>query len=203
MRKNGRTGRRPGTPDTRETILSAARDAFAEKGFDGATVRAIATAAAVDPALVHHYFGTKEQLFLAAMRIPVDPAEIIPVVVGGGPDNAGENLIRMFLKMWDSPFGSAGTALVRSAVSSEWTARLLREFLVTQLLRRITRELGVDPAEAPLRGALVASQIAGLAMTRYIIKLEPIASAAPELLIAAMGPTIQRYFTGPMNSPAP
>lgn len=193
-----RTGRRPGNPDTRETILTAAREAFAERGFDAASIRAIATAANVDPALVHHYFGTKEELFRATVSIPVDPAELVPRVLAGGPDEVGERLVRTFLAVWDSPVGTAAVALLRSAVSNQWTARLLREFLVTQVLRRVVDQLDLDPAEVPLRGALVATQIAGLAMMRYVIRLEPVASAPPDTLVATIGPTVQRYLTGPL-----
>jgi AcrR family transcriptional regulator len=191
-----RTGRRPGNPDTRQAILDAARTAFAERGFDAASIRGIATAAGVDPALVHHYFGTKEELFRATVDIPIDPAQLVPVVLAGGPEGAGERLVRTFLGVWDSPVGAAAVALLRSAVSSEWTARLLREFLVTQVLRRVLDQLDLDPAEVPLRGALVATQVAGLAMMRYVIRLEPVASADPEALVATIGPTVQRYLTG-------
>lgn len=197
-----RTGRRPGTPDTRETILASAREAFAERGFDAATVRQIATRAGVDPALVHHYFGTKEQLFLAAVRIPLNPAEVLPAVMADGVDHIGVNLVRAFLRIWDSPAGPAAAAVLRSAMSSDWTVRLLREFLTTQLLRRIVQESGLDPAEAPLRSGLVATQMAGLAFMRYIIRLEPIASAPSEVLVAAIAPTVQRYITGPLPSPS-
>lgn len=193
-----RTGRRPGNPDTRETILAAARATFAERGFDAASIRVIATAAGVDPALVHHYFGTKEELFRATVSIPVDPAELVPRVLAGGPDEVGERLVRTFLAVWDSPVGTAAVALLRSAVSNQWTARLLREFLVTQVLRRVVDQLDLDPAEVPLRGALVATQIAGLAMMRYVIRLEPVASAPPDTLVATIGPTVQRYLTGPL-----
>ncbi|GIJ37349.1 TetR/AcrR family transcriptional regulator [Micromonospora andamanensis] len=191
-----RSGRRPGKPGTRDTILEAARSTFAERGFDASTIRAIAAAAGVDPALVHHYFGTKEQLFLAAMRFPVDPRELLPKVLAGDRDGLGERLVRMFVTVWDSPAGAAGVALLRSAVSSEWTARLLREFLTTQVLRRVLDQLDVDPAEVPLRGSLVASQLVGLALMRYVIRLEPVASVAPDTLIATVGPTVHRYLTG-------
>ncbi|MEU1838874.1 TetR family transcriptional regulator [Micromonospora chersina] len=195
-----RTGRRPGNPDTREAILTAARAAFADRGFDAASIRAIATAAGVDPALVHHYFGTKEELFRATVAIPVDPAELVPRVLAGGRDEVGERLVRTFLAVWDSPVGTAAVALLRSAVSNQWTARLLREFLVTQVLRRVVEQLDLDPAETPLRGALVATQIAGLAMMRYVIRLEPVASASPDTLAATIGPTVQRYLTGPLDT---
>ena len=194
-----RSGRRPGNPDTRETILAAARQAFGERGFDRASIRAIATSAGVDPALVHHYFGTKEGLFRATIDIPFDPGEIIPQVFGPGPDGAGERLIRFFLQAWDSPAGTAGVAMLRSAVSNEWTARLVREFLVTQVLRRAMAQLGMDPAVAPLRSALIASQLAGLMLVRYILRIEPLASAPPEVLVTTIGPNLQRYLTGDLG----
>ncbi|RIV38348.1 TetR/AcrR family transcriptional regulator [Micromonospora radicis] len=191
-----RTGRRPGNPATRDAILDAARAAFAQRGFDASTIRAIAASAGVDPALVHHYFGNKDQLFLAAMQAPVDPRELLPKVLAGDRDGLGERLVRMFLTVWDSPAGTAGVALLRSAVSNEWTARLLREFLATQVLRRVLDHLDVDPAELPLRGSLVATQLIGLAMMRHVVRLEPVASATPESLVALVGPTVQRYLTG-------
>ncbi|MFC0003242.1 TetR/AcrR family transcriptional regulator [Micromonospora siamensis] len=194
-----RTGRRPGNPDTRDAILAAARTAFAERGFDAASIRAIATTAGVDPALVHHYFRTKEELFRATVAIPIDPAELLPRVLAGGRDEVGARLVRTFLGVWDSPVGTAAVALLRSAVSNQWTARLLREFLTTQILRRVLDQLDLDPAEAPLRGSLVSTQLAGLAMMRYVIRLEPVASATPDTLVATIGPTLQRYLTGPLD----
>jgi AcrR family transcriptional regulator len=201
MGRTRRSGRRPGNPDTRAAILTAARDAFAERGFDATSIRTIATSAGVDPALVHHYFGTKEQLFLAAMQVPFDPREIIPAVVAGDRAEIGVRLVGAFLKIWDSPAGTAAAALLRSAMSNDWTVRLLREFLVTQVLRRAMGQLELDPAEAPYRAVLVASQMAGLAMTRYIVAIEPIASAPPDWVVAAVAPTIQRYLTGPLPPP--
>ncbi|OWV10224.1 TetR family transcriptional regulator [Micromonospora wenchangensis] len=198
-----RTGRRPGNQDTREAILAAARSAFAERGFDAASIRQIATAAGVDPALVHHYFGSKEELFRATVDIPVDPGALLPAVLAGDPDGIGERLVRTFLGVWDSPAGGAAVALLRSATNSEWTARLMREFLTTQVLRRVLDQLDVDPAELPLRGGLVATQMIGLAMMRYVIRLEPVASATADTLAAALGPTIHRYLTAPLSPAAP
>jgi AcrR family transcriptional regulator len=191
-----RSGRRPGNQDTKQSILEAARLVFAEKGFDQASIRAIATEAKVDPALVHHYFGTKEKLFLASMNAPLDPAELVPKAMQGPRDQAGERLVRLMLSVWDSPAGAAAVALLRSAMSNEWTARLMREFVVTQVLRRAVAEFVMDPAEASTRAALVATQVAGLATVRYILKVEPVASAPAEQLVAAIGPTVQRYLTG-------
>lgn len=198
-----RIGRRPGNPDTRATILAAARTTFAERGFDQASIRAIAATAGVDPALVHHYFGSKDKLFLAAMNAPADPAQVVPTILAGDPDQIGERLVRAFLSIWDSPAGTPAVALLRSAVSNEWTARLLREFLTTQVLRPVLDHLDADPAQAPLRGSLVASQLFGLAMARHVLRLEPIASAAPETLISSVGPTMQRYLTAPLEGQPP
>jgi AcrR family transcriptional regulator len=183
-------------------VLAAARTAFAEKGFDGATIRGIATAAGVDPALVHHYFGTKDALFLAAVEAPADPQDLLPEVLAGGPDALGERLVRMFLEVWDGPAQPAGLALVRSAVGNEWTARLLREFLVARVLRGIVSTLDAPPAEREARGALVASQLVGLVMARYVLRIEPLASASAESLVDALAPTLQRYLTGEVVLPS-
>jgi AcrR family transcriptional regulator len=189
-----RSGRRPGNQDTKQSILDAARTIFAETGYDKASVRAIAAAAQVDPALIHHYFGTKEKLFLATISSPINPAELVPKAMAGPREQAGERLVALVVSVWDSPAGGAAVALMRSALSNEWTARLMREFVVTQVLRRAIRELDIDEKEAPIRAALVATQIAGLAMVRYVIKVEPVASASPDQLVAAIGPTVQRYL---------
>jgi AcrR family transcriptional regulator len=194
-----RTGRRPGNQDTREAILAAARKAFTERGYDKASIRQIATLAEVDPALVHHYFGSKDKLFLATMEAPIDPGEVIPQVFAAGTDGVGERLVRMVLTVWDSPAGGSIVALLRSALSHDYSARMLREFVTSQILRRIVQHLDIDPKEAPLRSTLAASQLVGLAMTRYIVKIEPIASTPREVLVSAIGPTIQRYLTGPVD----
>ncbi len=194
-----RSGRRPGNQDTRQSILDAAQAVFAERGFDNASIRAIATAAKVDPALVHHYFGTKDKLFLASMNSPIDPADLVPKAMAGPRDQAGERLVRMFLGVWDSPSGAAAVALLRSAMSNEWTARLMREFVITQVLRRAIAELGMDGEDAKLRTALVATQMAGIAVVRYILKVEPVASADSETLVRAIAPNVQRYLTGDLQ----
>jgi AcrR family transcriptional regulator len=196
-----RTGRRPGKHNTREAILLAAREAFADRGFDQASIRQIATSAGVDPALVHHYFGTKEQLFLATVGAPIDPGTLFPHVLDGGIEQVPERLVGTFVRLWDDPvLGSAAVALVRSALQHDWSARIVREFLTTQILRRVLNQLDLDPAESPMRGALIASQMIGMAMIRYVLKLEPLASAAPEAVVASLAPTIRRYLLEPLPS---
>jgi AcrR family transcriptional regulator len=194
-----RTGRRKGSPDTREAILEAARATFAERGFDGASIRAIAAAASVDPALVHHYFGPKEQLFLATVGAPVDPAELIPAILDGERAEIGERMVRTLLSVWDDPrSGPKLVAIVRSALAHDWSARMLREFLTSQVLRRVIAKAEVPPAEAPIRAALVASQILGLGIARLVLKIEPLATADIDTVVATVGPTLQRYLTGPL-----
>lgn len=201
-RRRRRTGRRPGNPDTREEILAAAREVFAASGYDRASIRQVAAGAGVDPALVHHYFGTKERLFAATVNFPLDPAEIVAKELAGDVAGAGERLVRTFVTIWDSPLGAAGVALLRSAVSHDLAGRLLREFLTSQILRRVATTLDLDPAEAELRASLVASQISGLGLTRYVLKIEPIASASADTVVAAIGPTVQRYLTGRIDAGA-
>jgi AcrR family transcriptional regulator len=194
-----RTGRRPGTSGTREAILEAARGTFAQVGYDRATIRDIAGGAGVDPALVHHYFGNKERLFVAAMELPLEPERILAAVTGGDPQRTGERIASLLLLLWDNTeTRNPLLALVRSAVSNEQAARMLREFVAAAIFTRVARELGM--ADAPLRASLVASQIIGLAIGRYVVRIEPLASTPRETLIAAVAPTIQRYLTGDLGA---
>ena len=152
---------------------------------------------------MHHYFGSTDQLFLAAVQAPADPADLLPEVLAAGREELGTAVVRMLLKVWDGPMRPAGLALVRSAVGNEWTAKLLREFLVTQVLRRVVGTLDLPADEREARGGLVAGQLIGVVMARYVLKVEPLASASPEWLVAAIGPTVQRYLTGDVVLPAP
>ena len=122
-------------------------------------------------------------------------------MLAGGRDDLGENVVRLLLRVWDGPMRPAALALVRSAVGNEWMAKLLREFLVSQVLRHVVGTLGLPPAEREARGALAASQLIGLVMARYVLKVEPLASASPESLVAAIGPNVQRYLTGDVQVP--
>jgi AcrR family transcriptional regulator len=196
-----RTGRRPGVSGTREAILGAARRAFTEHGYQHATVRGVADLAGVDPALVHHYFGTKQELFVAAVRLPVNPVEQLMAVLDEDPGQAGRRMVEAFLSVWDhAATQSPLLALIRSAVGDDHAAAMLREFITEEVLGQIAHRLG--GADARLRATLVGSQIIGLAMARYIVKVEPLASAPPTQVVAAVGPTLQRYLTGDLADPA-
>lgn len=190
-----RTGRRPGEQNTREQILVAARDSFAANGYDGTTIRGVAGQAGVDPALVHYFFGTKDRLFSAVMDIPVSPAAVTEGLLGDGTDGLGEQLARTFLGLWDSPqTGPALVAMLRSAASHQQSAALVRDFVAREILGRIAGEISL--ADADLRAGLCGTQLVGVAMLRYVLRHEPIASAAPAEIVRWLGPTLQRYLTG-------
>jgi AcrR family transcriptional regulator len=194
-----RTGRRPGASGTRDAILEAARREFGQHGYDRATIRGVARGAGVDPALVHYFFGTKAELFAAAMELPVNPAELAQTLLAGEPERIGERLIATFLSVWDHGDNrDVFIGLLRSAVTDEQAATLLREFAVRELFGRVAAALGTPDAE--LRANLVFSQIFGLAVARYILRIEPLASTPGELLAAAVGPTVQRYITGDLDA---
>jgi len=195
-----RTGRRPGVSGTREAILDAARRAFAEHGYQHATIRGVADLAGVDPALVHHYFGTKQALFVAAVQLPVNPVSQLMAVLAEDPGQAGERMVELFLSIWDHAADQSPLlALVRSAVGDEHAAAMLREFITEEVLGQIAHRLGSPDAQ--LRATLVGSQIIGLAMARYIVKVEPLASAPAAQVVEAIGPTLQRYLTGDIAVP--
>jgi|Tabmets5t2r1_1033131.scaffolds.fasta_scaffold08813_1 AcrR family transcriptional regulator len=193
-----RTGRRPGHSGARQAILEAAREAFCEHGYDRASIRAIAGRARVDPALVHHYFGTKQQLFVAAVQLPLQPAEVIGQLPDGDPGTVGERLIRFYLGIGDNRGDrDVVIGLLRSAATSEPAAALLRQFAAEAGIGWMAVQL--DPPNARLRPTLVASQLIGLFMLRYIIKVEPLASASVEEVVAAVAPTVQRYLTAELD----
>jgi AcrR family transcriptional regulator len=188
-----RTGRRPGAPETRGRVLDAARASFGEHGFDGASIRDVAARAGVDPALVHHYFGSKQQLFVAAMEWPIDPGAAIPRVAAGDPDRIGERLARFIVDLWEDPeFQPVITGLIRSAASDPVAAAMLRDLVVSGPLPALTHVAGGPDAE--FRATLVGSQLIGFAMARYVLRIEPLASADRETLIAALAPTLQGYL---------
>jgi len=196
-----RSGRRPGDSGTREQILAAARDLFGATGYGATTIRAVARRAGVDPALVHHYFGTKSGLFTAALELPADPSELMPGLVAQGLDGLGERVVRTFLGIWDGTPGQGPLlALLRSAVASEAAAALLRDVLGQVFLRPLTA--AASPDRPALRASLVASQLVGLAVGRYVVRIDPLASAGPDELAPALGATVDRYLLGPLDRPA-
>jgi AcrR family transcriptional regulator len=196
--------RRPGRPvdetDRRAAIVAAARTEFAGKGYDGASIRAIAARATVDPALVHHYFGTKEQVFVAAMSLPFDPATALPDVLAGDPQQLGERLTRLFLTVWeDARTREPLLALLRSAMTREAAATMMREFVSQALLGRVAGALAGP--DAPLRAQAAVSQLIGTAMLRYVLQVEPVASAPVEELVAVLSPAVQLHLRpGPSDS---
>ncbi|MFD7847375.1 TetR family transcriptional regulator [Nocardia sp. NPDC059764] len=193
-----RSGRRPGNSGTREAILDAARVRFAEVGFDKASIRSIATAAAVDPALVHHYFGTKHQLFAAALQLPIDPQEILAGFAVVPLEQLGEHIIRTVVGIWDSPIGMPAVAAFRSMLASD-DPTLARTFLLEVVLKEIRPRVDSPPGTGAQRAVLAASQLAGLLVTRKILRLEPIASMPIDQLATTIGPTLQRYFTADLD----
>lgn len=193
-----RTGRRPGDSGSRQAILGAARTAFAERGFNDASIRDIAGRAAVDPALVHHFYGSKEQLFAAAMSLPVDLTVAIPALLAGGVEGLGERVVGFFLAAAETG-GEQNTllALLRSAASHERSATMVREFVTQAVLGPVAASL--DRPDPELRANLIGSQLIGLAVIRYVLKMEPLASADRRTIVVAVAPTIQRYLTGRLD----
>ena len=197
-----RTGRRPGEPATRERIAEAARHLFAERGFDRTSVRAVAAEAGVDPALVHHYFGTKQRLFIEAVDFPIDAAGAIRTLSAGGVDDAGERLVRFALRLWDDPVVLPRLlGVLRSAVTDPEAARMLGTLFTRQGPVQLVRALGADQPD--LRAELVGTQLVGLAVARHVLRVEPLASADHETIVAAIGPTMQRYLVGDLGTGGP
>lgn len=195
-----RSGRRPAGSDTRGTILAAARDTFAAHSYGGVTIRQIASAATVDPALVHHYFGTKDQLFLIVLRSEVDPDRILAQLLTGGVDTLGERIVAEFLRLWEGGAGANAGALLRTATTADQIARLVREAVFPRVVDAAVSVAGLDPTEAPLRVAFVASQLSGLVLTRYVLELQPLATTPADIVVCTVGATLQRYLTGELPS---
>ncbi len=192
-RKEGRrrTGRRPGAADTRGEILAAARETFAEKGFDKATVRGIARRAGVDPALVHHYFASKEGMFVAALELPINPEDVLSTLLAGPRAEIGERLTRFVLTMTSSAEARQPVlALVRTAMTNERMVVMIREFMTHALLNRVAETFGIPP----IRMELAFAQMFGVVLTRYVLQLEPLASVDIEELVELLTPTIQRHL---------
>ena len=191
-----RRGRRPGAPDTRAAILAAARELFASSGYAGTSIRGVAAAAGVDAALVHHYFGTKDDLFLAALQLPVDPRVMLAPVAEGGLDGAGERLLRTFVRVWDDERNQPSLLALVRGLAEPSGQRLMRDGVLQMILGPVGRALGVERPEE--RMALVASQLVGVVILRYLLGAEPLASMAADDLVAVYAPTLQRYLVEPL-----
>jgi AcrR family transcriptional regulator len=190
-----RPGRPPGTSDTRERILASARELFARNGIDKTSIRSIAASAGVDAALVHHYFGTKQQLFTAAIRIPIDPMQVIGPLRNTPVDELGVTLPSLLLPLWDSQLGSGIIATMRSLLAGS-DVGLIRTFLQEVITAEIGPRVDDPPGSGAIRIQFVASQLVGVVMARYILELEPFTSLPVDQIAATIGPNLQRYLTG-------
>jgi AcrR family transcriptional regulator len=189
-------GRRPGAPDTREEILGAARELFAVSGFAATSIRSIAARAGVDPALVHHYFDSKADLFVSALQVRIDPRVALRPVIEAGPDGAGERLLRVLLSVWgDEESRTPLLGLVRGALEPAG-ATLVRDALFGLVLAPVGVGLGIDQPER--RMTLVASQLAGIILLRYVVEAPPMVAMTEEQIVASYAPTLQHYLTGPL-----
>jgi AcrR family transcriptional regulator len=188
-----RTGRRPGTPDTRDEILAVARRRFATRGYDATSLRGIANDARVDPALLIHYFGTKDGLFAAAAGLPAGLSQLFAGAQKASLRDFSESLVRVYLQFVDSDQSrNAILALVRSAVSNEKAAAMLREFLAAELLPVV--ESHTEHDDAPLRASLVAAQLIGTAVLRHVLRVDHVAKASPDEIVALVAPVIEQYL---------
>lgn len=190
-----RPGRPVGSSDTRERILTSARELFARNGIGNTSVRAIATDAGVDPALVHHYFGTKEKLFTAAVNVSFDPADILVPLRAAPVEELGRILASLVLAVWDSDVGAGMVAALRSALAGDEIGifrSFLRDIVVTELAARVDNPKG----SGVIRAEFAATQILGVAITRHILELQPMATMPLEQVVDTIAPTLQRYFTG-------
>lgn len=190
-----RPGRRPGGADTRQDILDAARAQFAARGYENTSMRAIARSAEVNSALLHHYFGTKDQLFLAALDFPVRPSDLVARILGGPREGVGERLARFAFGLLEDPAArERAVAALRAAATNEQVARLFRGFVGSEVVGPVAAAIGAP--RSALRAELAMTQVVGMIMGRYVLAVEPLASAPVEELIALVAPTLQRYLAG-------
>jgi AcrR family transcriptional regulator len=195
-------GRRPGPSDTRAQIVEAAKQVFAEHGYDKASLRAIARVAGVDAALVHHYFDGKPDLFMAAMSIPIDPRAVkLAAVPPVGVPFAGAAIVEGFLTMWDvaEGTGSSFAATVGAMAASPAVADAMREFVAERVWSIVTTVDDDDEEKSRVRRGLVASQLMGLAFARYLLRVPPLSTTTPKEIGQWAGPTLDRYVFGPLG----
>lgn len=190
-----RPGRPRGASDTRERILVSARELFARNGIHKTSIRAVAAAAGVDAALVHHYYGTKEQLFAAAVRIPVDPMDVISPLREVPVEELGNKILSVLLPLWDSEVGAGFIATLRSILAGS-EVNLFRTFLQDVIAVEVGSRVDNPPGSGIIRIQFVASQLVGVIMARYILELEPFKSLPVEQIAQTIAPNLQRYLTG-------
>ena len=190
-----RRGRPAGSSDTRERILSSARELFARNGISNTSIRAVAAAAGVDSALVHHYFGTKEKLFAQVVHIPIDPMDIIGPLREVPVEELGYRLPSMLLPLWDSEVGTGFLAALRSMLAGN-EVNLFRTFIQDIIAVEVGTRVDNPPGSGIIRIQFVASQLVGVVIARYILELEPFASLPPEQVAKTIAPNLQRYLTG-------
>lgn len=188
-------GRPAGNSDSRDRILASARELFVSNGIRNTSVRAVAAAAGVDSALVHHYFGTKEQLFAAAVHIPIDPMDVIGPLREVPVEELGYKLPSMLLPLWDSDVGAGFIAALRSIVAGS-EVNLFRTFIQDVIGVEVGGRVDSPPGSGIIRIQFVASQLVGVVMARYILQLEPFASLPAEQIAQTIAPNLQRYLTG-------
>lgn len=192
-----RRGRRPGEGNARADIESAARDSFARDGYAMTSIRGVARAAGVDPALVRHYFQTKENLFAAVIRLPFDPAIAVHRITSAGRDRVGRELATVVSEILADPARSQQVvAMVRAAATEPQGARLIRGALTTAMIVPIVEILQSDHAEK--RAALASAQIIGFLMGRLILGFESLVALDAEAVVAALAPSLQQSLTGPL-----
>lgn len=181
-------GRRPGPGTTSDDVLAAARALFAERGYRATTVRAIATAAGVTPAMINHFFGGKQQVFLASIRMPLDPTQVLDGLLRRSPEEFPELFVRAFVGAWrNEATGPALRTMLRTAMTNDEQAAALRTFAGTVLLPRAAARLGV-PLE---RIAAAMSVMIGQAVARDLISIEPLASLDDEAVVAIYTPAVR------------
>lgn len=190
-----RPGRPPGASDTRDRILAVARDLFARNGFDNTSIRSIASGAGVDGALVHHYFGTKTQLFAAAIHIPIDPMSVIGPLREVPVEEIGHVLPSLLLPLWDSEMGKGFIATLRSLLAGS-DVSMVRSFLQDVITAEVGSRVDNPPGTGRVRVQFVASQLVGVVMARYILELEPFRSLPVDQVAETIAPNLQRYLTG-------
>jgi AcrR family transcriptional regulator len=196
-RKRGRPKRttQAGTTDAKALIVEEARRQFGERGYRDTTLRSVGQGAGVDARLVLHYFGSKRDLFRASVQLPIEPDEVIAAIFAAGVEAVPQRAVAFILSALDDPVRrDAFVGLLRAAVSEPEAADLIRDVLTERILTPIASRVGGDRPE--LRASMLATQVLGLAIVRYVLRLEPLASASPEQVARGLTPVVAHYLSG-------